>query len=536
MPPAIVRLCSCFVVWLGVTSASPAPSPSHEISIRFDSTEPSLTISGLWRMPPRAQDSDQWTFYLSPVMTDVTITRLICGSSEIKVKALHSEPEGGDMLWHLTGMSPCPAAKPLTLWFRYKTARNAPQLQVTPNAAFAGGGGEYWYPQRAYKDLDTAVIRIDVPATFKTIATGDLVGSAIKGALREDIYRARNPSKLAFAIGRYTDVRLGRPFPIRLLTTSASAARARGNARLLSRLLAPLERAFGPAPQRSLALVEVRFGGKVAGTSEYGMIFAEPEQFSGPFNPSYWAHEFSHQWWGISVRNRAGAPGSIFLTEGMAQYGALLGLENAFGRAAAAAYRATDVKDSIMAYRKLVAAGQDRALVGEPPNGQEEILRMHRLATSKGAILISQLAWLIGRDRFHRTLRQFLARNRGQSVAWADLENAINADTQQRYRWWFDQWLRAPAAPDFEVSTNFSGNRVEIAIRQYGPKPYRLMIPVEVCGRWGTQELKIPSSASRSTTRVKARGPVTDVRIDPDVLVPNLRATARSAVRCPRKA
>jgi hypothetical protein len=261
MAPAIIRLCFCTVAWGGLVSASPARSLTHEISIRFDNVQSTLLISGLWRIPPRAQGSNQWTFYLSPVMADVAITRLECGSSEIKVKALRAEPQGGDTLWHLTGMSPCPAATPLTLWFRYKTARNAPQLQVTPDAAFAGGGGEYWYPQRAYKDLDTAVIRIDAPAMFKTIATGDLAGSAIKGARREDIYRAQSPSKLAFAIGRYTDVRLGRPFPIRLLTTSTSASRARDNARLLSRLLAPLEGAFGPAPQRSLALVEVRFGG-----------------------------------------------------------------------------------------------------------------------------------------------------------------------------------------------------------------------------------------------------------------------------------
>jgi aminopeptidase N len=508
---------------------SPAAATSYDLKIHFE-VHSGIAISGLWSMPLKDSASSEWSFFLSPAIGGLKLDRITCGKSRLRLKSLVPTQSGGDTSWKLTTATPCAARTPIQLAFHYRVIANAPQLQVTQDAAFAGGFGEIWYPQESFKILDTALLHIDTPVGFRSIATGERIGSVRHGNRIESSFRATIPAKLAFAIGKYVEAATSTPFPTRLLAVPPAPDAAK-KAVGLSALLAPLETAFGPAPQRTLALVEVKFGGKVAGTSEYGMIFAERSQIVGPLDAPYWAHEFSHQWWGLSVRAASGTSGAVLLTEGMAQYGASLALEATQGRAAAAEYRRIDKKDSLEAYQRIVRAQDDRPLVGKPPDTDDEVLRLHHLATSKGAILLSQLQWLVGKAKFQRILQSFLAAHRGSSASWSDLQDAIDAGTNNTYKWWFDQWLDQAGAPSFRVTWRISGPNVTVSVHQETAKPYRLLIPIRMCGPAGAEDTVIESSSVDTTVRLTASHSVGRLLVDPDMLVPNLDPGAVAAVR-----
>jgi hypothetical protein len=514
---------ACLTIWIVLCGAAKPPTITQQLHVRFRPDSKSLAIDGSWLMPPRQADQSSWSFFLSPTMSNLRITRLACGKSAIPVTSLTSAPSGGDTAWTITSTGHCGAATPLRMSFAYESLRGAPQLQVSEDSAFAGGFGEIWYPQADFKILDTAQIQLEAPREFSGIATGRLIRSHTKRGMRVSTYLITRPAKLAFAIGRYLTGGTSQPFPTRLLAMPPASG-LHSKAIELSHLLAPLEVAFGPAPERPLSLVEVRFGKSVAGTSEFGMIFALHAQITGPFDPAYWAHEFSHQWWGIAIRPTAKTPGAVLLTEGMAQYGALLALEATQGRAAVAHYRWADKRDSILGYLRFLARGDDRPLVGTPPSTDDEVLRLHNMATSKGAILLSQLEWIVGCARFHALLQSFFRAHQETTVAWQDLEDEIRAGTAHRFDWWFEQWLHQGGAPSFDVSPRIDGRDIIVRVTQRTPSLWRLIIPLRACEAAGEENFSIDTTEHDKVIRLHARTAVSSVLIDPDALIPNLQA------------
>jgi hypothetical protein len=499
-------------------AAEPAsPQPSHLLNLRFDAGRRVVAIAGSWRLPPQQEEAKEWRFLLSPKMSLPTLA-LTCAGRPLPVSAMTSTIKNGDREWRIETVRPCLKGERAVISFRYETREQAPQLRVTADSGFAGGGGELWYPQTAFSQRDTSVITLNLPDGLVGIATGTLVHHRTSGSRTVTTFRNEVPAKLAFAFGPYREAARSKPFPMRVLTRHDPAAAEEIMGRLAT-LLPTLEEAFGAPPYRSLALVEVAFEGRVLGTSEYGMIFADPSRMSGSFDAAYWAHEFGHQWWGNAVRAQGGTAGASLLTEGMAQYGALLAIEAASGPAEAARLRRQDKKDSIEAYCRLVAAGKDRALTRAAAT-PDEALEMHRLVTSKGAVLLYQLSQMIGRERFHRILRAFVAQHFGEAVGWQDLEDSINRGTNGGYGWWFDQWLKRPGAPNFTANARVDGSRATITIAQKPPF-YRLVTSVELAGSWGRRRARVEADGAETTVVEDAPGPITSVMIDPDASIPN---------------
>jgi hypothetical protein len=513
-----MRHLTALIAGLTAGATSPGAEPSHILTLRFEPSRKMIAISGSWRPPVQRQAASEWRFFLSPKLGTPALA-VSCRGKRLPLESLSSTSKDGDREWRVATARSCAAGAQAVISFRYDTRDQAPQLRVTADGGFAGGGGELWYPQSSFAQRDTAILTLDLPKGLVGIATGTEIRRTIAGSRSITTFRNEVPAKLAFAFGPYREAARATPFPMRVLTRDPRADATAMMSRLAA-LLPTLDSAFGPPPYRSLALVEVPFDGRVLGTSEYGMIFADPSRTSGAFDAAYWAHEFGHQWWGNAVHVRSGTAGASLLTEGMAQYGALLAIEARSGPEAAALLRRSDRKDSIAAYCLLLAAGKDRPLAAVPTSGPDEALAMHRLVTSKGAILIDQLSRTIGRDRFHSILRGFVAEHMGQAVSWQDLEAAIDRGTGGAYRWWFDQWLRRPGAPNVTARSTVDGSRVSLRLVQKPPF-YRLTMPVELAGAWGRRRVAIALDGAEASAVEQAPGRVTSVVFDPDALIPN---------------
>ncbi|HWT13828.1 MAG TPA: hypothetical protein VN231_13830, partial [Allosphingosinicella sp.] len=322
--------------------ASPSASPPEALStyaIELRSNEGGLDVRGSAVFPPLESDTGSFAILLSPLARDPRWS-FRCNGRRLNIPASSNSEEGGDRRWILRLRQTCPAGSVAMIGFRYRLEAGtaAPQLRVAAESGFAGGGGELWYPQRSFAERQRGRIVLDLPAGLAAIATGALQRQDRTGGRQRFLFETSGPAKLAFAYGPYSEARIGSPSPLTILSTG-TPEQAADLARNLAPRIDALERAFGPAPFRSLALVEIDFQSRVLGTSEYGMIFSDPSKMRGAFDGPYWAHEFGHQWWGVGIRPVSASPGAALLTEGLSQFGALLALEAVDGAAAAADYR-----------------------------------------------------------------------------------------------------------------------------------------------------------------------------------------------------
>jgi hypothetical protein len=506
-------------------AAVEAPEPVSSYRINLSAVGSALDVSGSARFPALRESASAFDFYLSALIRAPRLA-VRCGGRRWSVAAIATRLEGGDRKWTLHGRGLCAAGSSLELDFGYRLQGiAAPQMRIADGWSFAGGGGELWYPQRAFSERQVARIAIDVPASFTAIATGVPTRVSRHGSRAQFSYRAAFPAKLAFAYGPYVEAVAEQGHRVRVLS-STSAVQAESLVRLLEPIISALTNLYGPAPFSDMALVEVPFGGLASGTSEYGMIFADAARMRGAFDANYWAHEFGHQWWGNAVvRAASGTAGATLLTEGLAQYGAFVALQ-ATGRASSAAFT-----QRLASYRAVIGAGRDKGPATFTPANQEEVLLAHRLATSKGALVLRYFANLVGEARFHALLRSFLAAHSGRRVSWAEFEAWLHRDMNDEYRWFFEQWLHRPGAPELTISYCAQGRSVRGEIVQRGT-PFRLLLPFELSGSWGSRRVAANADGTASHFNFEAPGAVERLALDPDALVPTASASITRLDRC----
>ncbi len=152
------------------------------------------------------------------------------------------------------------------------------------------------------------------------------------------------------------------------------------------------------------------------------------------------ADAIAHQWWGVSVS--PASKDDWWLSDGFSRYSEAMYVENAAG-AAGLEEAVKDMSVGALAYDTvpLSSAGKLDIFSTE----------FQSLATDKGAMILHMLRWVLGEDKYNKTMREFAGEFAGKSASLDDFKVIAEKNYGDQLTWFFSQWLDSTGAPEFKV-------------------------------------------------------------------------------------
>ena len=152
------------------------------------------------------------------------------------------------------------------------------------------------------------------------------------------------------------------------------------------------------------------------------------------------ADAIAHQWWGVSVSPEA--KDDWWLTDGFSRYSEALYVENAAG-AAGLEEAVKDMSVGALAYDTVPLSSASKLDIFST--------EFQSLATDKGAMILHMLRWVLGEDKYNKTMRDFATQFAGKSASMDDFKTVAEKNYGDQLTWFFSQWLDSTGAPEFKV-------------------------------------------------------------------------------------
>jgi tetratricopeptide (TPR) repeat protein len=152
------------------------------------------------------------------------------------------------------------------------------------------------------------------------------------------------------------------------------------------------------------------------------------------------ANAIAHQWWGVSVSPET--KDDWWLTDGFSRYSEAMYVENAAG-SAGLEEAIKDMSVGALAYDTVPLSSASKL----DPFSTE----FQSLVTDKGAMILHMLRWVLGEDKYNKTMREFAATYAGKSASMDDFRAIAEKNYGEQLTWFFSQWLDSTGAPEFKV-------------------------------------------------------------------------------------
>ncbi|MDH3591187.1 MAG: M1 family aminopeptidase [Planctomycetota bacterium] len=255
---------------------------------------------------------------------------------------------------------------------------------------------------------------------------------------------------------------------------------------------------YGQAPS---SLVYLGFGvfrgeGTVSGEMGGGTNLAK-------FNKSVVAHEIGHQWWGAAITNANSR--NYWFVETLAEYFSAIYLEQVYGRKEYLE-QVAEWRKRVLDVETLQSVQNASSLWGGPNSGAA----YQALVYNKGPLAFHMLRNIVGDEKFFDFIKKFSMElaNKGEIVT-RDIQmvaeqslGGVGPDGKpykMDLEWFFDQWLRGIAIPEYTFEYNvretedggaivsgkivqkmYAGNRYKK--HQMNDDQYRAKVPITVLG------------------------------------------------------
>jgi tetratricopeptide (TPR) repeat protein len=152
------------------------------------------------------------------------------------------------------------------------------------------------------------------------------------------------------------------------------------------------------------------------------------------------ADAIAHQWWGVSVS--PATKDDWWISDGFSRYAEALYVENAAG-SAGLEEAVKDMSVGSLAYDTVPMSTVDKLDIYST--------EFQSLSTDKGAMILHMLRFVLGEDKYNKTMRQFAGDYAGKSATTDDFKTIAEKNYGDQLTWFFSQWLDSTGAPEFKL-------------------------------------------------------------------------------------
>jgi tetratricopeptide (TPR) repeat protein len=222
------------------------------------------------------------------------------------------------------------------------------------------------------------------------------------------------------------------------------------------------------------------------------------------------ANAIAHQWWGVSVS--PASKDDWWLIDGFSRYSEAMYVENAAG-SAGLEEAIKDMSVGALAYDNIPLSSASKL----DPFSTE----FQSLVTDKGAMILHMLRWVLGEDKYLKTMREFSETYSGKSATMEDFRTIAEKYYGDQLTWFFSQWLDSTGAPEFKLKyTTYrlgsnKGFRVTGEISQ-DLDLFRMPVDLRVDTDGKTEDKKLEVVGTNSPFTVETFGRPRRISVDPD--------------------
>ena len=222
------------------------------------------------------------------------------------------------------------------------------------------------------------------------------------------------------------------------------------------------------------------------------------------------ANDIAHQWWGVSVS--PATKEDWWLSDGFSRYSEAMYVENAAG-AAGLEEAVKDMSVGALAYDSVPLSSASKLDLFST--------EFQSLATDKGAMILHMLRWVMGDEKYLKTVREFSAQFAGKSASLDDFRSIAEKNYGDQLTWFFSQWLDSTGAPEFKVKYTVyrlgsnKGFRVTGQISQ-DLDLFRMPVDLKIDTDGKTEEKRIEVVGTNSPFTVETFGRPRRIAVDPD--------------------
>jgi len=232
------------------------------------------------------------------------------------------------------------------------------------------------------------------------------------------------------------------------------------------------------------------------------------------------ADAIAHQWWGVSVS--PASKDDWWLSDGFSRYSEAMYVENAAGTGGLEE-AVKDMSVGALAYDTVPLSSVSKLDIFSA--------EFQSLATDKGAMILHMLRWVLGEDKYNKTMREFAEQFAGKSASMADFQTIAEKNYGSQLTWFFSQWLDSTGAPEFRLkytvyrlggaaattpgAAKVPGFRVTGEISQ-DLDLFRMPVDIKIDTDGKTEDKRIEVVGTDSPFSIETFGRPRRISIDPD--------------------
>ena len=234
------------------------------------------------------------------------------------------------------------------------------------------------------------------------------------------------------------------------------------------------------------------------------------------------ADAIAHQWWGVSVN--PASKDDWWLSDGFARYSEAMYVENAAG-GAGLEEAVKDMSVGALAYDTVPLSSASKLDIFST--------EFQSLATDKGAMILHMLRWVLGEDKYNKTMREFAGEFAGKSASTDDFRTVAEKNYGEQLTWFFSQWSDSTGAPEFKVkytTYRIGGNFAKEAKAQQERTPgfrvtgeisqdldlFRMPVDLRIDTDGKTENKRVEVVGTTSPFSIETFGRPRRIAVDPD--------------------